>query len=56
MGLAIGHRDPQRGGLIGARVGDGAWDWLAWIGLGAPCVAALQFGLRGRSPRRAEPR
>jgi hypothetical protein len=38
-------------GLIGALVGDGAWDWLAWIGLGAPCIAALRFGLRGRSPR-----
>ena len=35
-------------GLIGALVGDGAWDWLAWIGLGMPAGAALWFGLRGR--------
>lgn len=38
-------------GLIGALVGEGAWDWLAWIGLGVPCIAALWFGLRGRAPR-----
>ena len=35
-------------GLVGALVGDGAWDWLAWVGLGVPCIAALWFGLRGR--------
>ncbi len=35
-------------GLVGALMGDGAWDWLAWIGLGLPCSAALWFGLRGR--------
>jgi len=35
-------------GLIGALVGDGGWDWLAWIGLGMPTGAALWFGLRGR--------
>ena len=38
-------------GLIGALVGDGGWDWLAWVGLGVPCIAALRFGLPGRSPR-----
>jgi len=38
-------------GLIGGLVGDGAWDWLAWIGLGVPCIAALWFGLPGRAPR-----
>ena len=38
-------------GLVGGLVGDGAWDWLSWIGLGIPCIAALWFGLRGRRPR-----
>ncbi len=38
-------------GLIAGLVGDGAWDWLAWIGLGVPCIAALWFGLPGRAPR-----
>jgi hypothetical protein len=38
-------------GLVGGLVGDGAWNWLAWVGLGAPCIAALWFGLRGREPR-----
>ena len=33
-------------GLVGALVGDGAWDWLGWIGLGVPCVVAAWFGLR----------
>ena len=35
-------------GLIGGLLGDGLWDWLAWIGLGPPCVVAVWFGLRGR--------
>ena len=35
-------------GLVGALVGDGSWDGLAWVGLGVPCVVALWFGLRGR--------
>ena len=38
-------------GLVGGLVGNGAWDWLSWIGLGVPCIAALWFGLRGRRPR-----
>jgi len=38
-------------GLVGGRVGNGAWDWLAWVGLGVPCATALWFGLRGRAPR-----
>ena len=38
-------------GLVGGLVGDGAWDWMTWIGLGVPCAAGLWFGLRGR-PRR----
>ncbi len=38
-------------GLVGALLGDGQWDWLSWVGLGVPCVAALWFGWRGRRPR-----
>lgn len=33
-------------GLVGGLLGDGAWDWLCWAGLGAPMAAALWFGLR----------
>ena len=39
-------------GLIGALVGNGHWDWLAWIGLGLPTAASLWFGLRGSGTRR----
>jgi hypothetical protein len=39
-------------GLVGALVGDGGWDWLGWIGLGVPCVAAAWFGMRGRGKLR----
>ena len=35
-------------GLVGGLVGDGAWDWMTWVGLGVPCAAAAWFGLRGR--------
>ncbi|MEP6503845.1 MAG: hypothetical protein ABJD97_10960 [Betaproteobacteria bacterium] len=35
-------------GLVGGLVGDGAWDGLAWIGLGIPAGAVLWFGLRRR--------
>ena len=35
-------------GLVGGLVGDGDWDWLTWIGLGAPCAVSVWFGLRGR--------
>ena len=38
-------------GLVGGLVGDGAWDWMTWIGLGVPCVAGVWFGLRGRATR-----
>jgi hypothetical protein len=34
-------------GLVGGLLGDGAWDWLAWIGLGVPGAAASWLGLRG---------
>jgi hypothetical protein len=40
------------GGLVAGLVGDGAWDWLAWIGLGIPSAAATWFGLRGRGAPR----
>ena len=33
-------------GLVGGLRGDGAWDWLCWVGLGVPAAAALWFGLR----------
>ncbi len=39
-------------GLIGALIGNGRWDWLAWIGLGLPTAASLWLGLRGRGRRR----
>jgi len=39
-------------GLAGGLLGDGAWDWLAWLGLGLPTLAALWLGLRGRGRRR----
>ena len=42
--LAAGARDPRL-------LGDGGWDWPAWIGLGAPCAVAVWFGLRDRPPR-----
>jgi hypothetical protein len=35
-------------GLVGALVGNGRWDWLGWVGLGAPTAAALWYGLRSR--------
>lgn len=38
-------------GLVGGLLGDGAWDWFAWIGLGVPALAAAWFGWRGRRPR-----
>ena len=38
-------------GLVGGLWGDGAWDWLAWIGLGVPALLAVYLGLRGRGPR-----
>lgn len=38
-------------GLVVGLWGDGAWDWLAWAGLGLPTAAAVWFGWRGRAPR-----
>ena len=38
-------------GMAGGLLGDGAWDWLAWIGLGAPCAACMWLGWRGRGAR-----
>jgi hypothetical protein len=40
-------------GLVGGLVGDGAWDWMTWVGLGVPCIASAWFGLRGRRARDA---
>jgi hypothetical protein len=35
-------------GLLSALLGDGAWDVLSWIGLGAPVLAGCALGLRRR--------
>ncbi|WP_420478409.1 hypothetical protein [Brevundimonas sp. FT23028] len=34
-------------GLVGALLGDGVWDWIGWIGLGA-CVAVTIWALIAR--------
>lgn len=31
-------------GLIAGLVGDGAWDALSWLGLGAPVAACAWYG------------
>jgi len=28
-------------GLFAALLGDGAWDWLSWIGLGVPALISV---------------
>ncbi|WP_455922048.1 hypothetical protein [Pseudomonas putida] len=28
-------------GLFAALLGDGAWDWLSWIGLGIPALVSV---------------
>ena len=37
-------------GLIGALLGDGVWDWVGWLGLGA-CVAVTGWALVTRRHR-----
>lgn len=37
-------------GLLAALLGDGAWDAVSWLALGAPVAAALGFALQGRRP------
>ena len=37
-------------GLIAALLGDGAWDWMGWLGLLAP-VAATAWALMVRKHR-----
>jgi len=37
-------------GLVGALLGDGVWDWIGWIGLGA-CVAVTVWALIARRER-----
>jgi hypothetical protein len=33
-------------GLVAGLLGDGWWDAVAWVGLGAPCVVAAWCALR----------
>ena len=33
-------------GLLSGLLGDGAWDAVAWLGLGVPVAAGLWYGLR----------
>ena len=37
-------------GLVGALLGDGVWDWVGWLGLGA-CVAVAGWALAARRHR-----
>ena len=37
-------------GLVGALLGDGVWDWIGWLGLGA-CVAVTVWALIARRHR-----
>lgn len=37
-------------GLVGALLGDGVWDWIGWLGLGA-CVAVTIWALIARRQR-----
>ncbi|WP_420470202.1 hypothetical protein [Brevundimonas sp. FT23042] len=37
-------------GLVGALLGDGVWDWIGWLGLGA-CVAVTSWALIARRQR-----
>lgn len=37
-------------GLVGALLGDGVWDWIGWLGLGA-CIAVTIWALIARRVR-----
>ncbi|WP_439470538.1 hypothetical protein [Brevundimonas sp.] len=37
-------------GLVGALLGDGIWDWIGWLGLGA-CIAVTVWALIARRHR-----
>lgn len=37
-------------GLVGALLGDGVWDWIGWLGLGA-CIAVMAWALVARRRR-----
>lgn len=37
-------------GLISALLGDGVWDWLAWLGLGIPALLSCWPLLRPGKP------
>lgn len=38
-------------GLVAALLGDGVWDWVSALTLGAPVAAGIWYGLR-RTPAR----
>ena len=37
-------------GLVTALVGDGVWDTVSWIGLGAPAAVSLWYGWGPQPP------
>jgi len=41
-------------GLVSALLGDGLWDWLAWLGLGIPAWLSCWPLLRPLLGRRAQ--
>lgn len=42
-------------GLVTALVGDGVWDTVSWIGLGAPAAVSLWYGWPLRPPTQPSP-
>lgn len=38
-------------GLFCGLWGDGAWDWVGWIGVGVPTLVGIWFAFRGRGAR-----
>jgi hypothetical protein len=42
-------------GLVAALVGDGPWDLLSWLGLGAAVAAGAWPALRRRAPAASPP-
>jgi hypothetical protein len=38
-------------GLVAGLLGDGAWDFASWVGLGLPVAACVWYGLLHRPKR-----